>query len=106
MWAERNPDKRRALGRMSRRKRRARLDSVGGTHTYADLERIYMQQRGKCAVCKCSLANTRKEVDHIIPLALGGHNNASNLQYLCRPCNRAKAAKHPVQFAQERGLLL
>lgn len=105
-WTERNREKAREIGRMSRRKRRARLDSVGGTHTYADLDRIYRLQRGKCAICKCSLTNTPKEVDHIVPLALGGHNNASNLQYLCRPCNRAKSAKDPVQFAQERGLLL
>lgn len=105
-WAQANPDRVRAYGRISRRKRVAKLKSVGGEHTQDDLDRIYKQQRGKCAACKCSLAKVRKEVDHIVPLALGGHNNASNLQYLCRPCNRAKSAKDPIDFAQERGLLL
>lgn len=105
-WVERNPDKVRAIGRISRRSRRAREFEAGGSHTEADLARIFRQQGGKCAACKCSLSNACKEVDHIVPLALGGHNNASNLQYLCRPCNRAKSAKDPLQFAQERGLLL
>lgn len=105
-WIELNRDKRRSIGRISRRKRRAREFEAGGSHTREDLERIYQQQRGKCAACKCSLANARKEVDHIVPLSRGGHNNPSNLQYLCRSCNRAKSAKDPIEFAQELGLLL
>jgi 5-methylcytosine-specific restriction endonuclease McrA len=87
-------------------KRRARIIDAGGTHTPADLKRIYEHQGGKCALCKCLLSKVRAEVDHIVPLARGGHNGPSNLQYLCRPCNRAKSTKDPIEFAQERGLLL
>jgi hypothetical protein len=32
-------------------------------------------------------------VDHILPLALGGTNDLSNLQTMCRSCNCAKGAK-------------
>lgn len=96
-----NPEKFAAYGC----NRRARILEADGTHTDADLVRIFKQQRGKCALCKCNLGADR-EVDHIIPLARGGGNGPDNLQYLCRPCNRAKSTKDPIEFAQERGLLL
>lgn len=44
--------------------------------------------------------------DHIMPMDLGGSNDASNLQLLCQSCNSSKHAKHPVDFMQERGFLL
>lgn len=104
-WVRANPDKVRRIGRVSARNRRARLAGVGGSHTQADLKRIYAKQAGKCAICKCSLSRAIREVDHIMPIALGGHNGPDNLQYLCRPCNRAKGAKHPDDVAKERGML-
>jgi 5-methylcytosine-specific restriction endonuclease McrA len=33
------------------------------------------------------------ELDHVVPLALGGLDTEENLQALCRPCNRRKAAR-------------
>lgn len=105
-WAERNRDKVREMGRRSRRKRRAIQANVGGSHTAADLDRIFQRQRGKCALCKCSLAAVAKELDHIIPISRGGDNNPGNLQWLCRPCNRSKSNKDPIEFARERGALL
>lgn len=44
--------------------------------------------------------------DHIIPLDLGGTNDIRNIQLLCPPCNGEKHAKHPIDWAQENGLLL
>lgn len=96
-----NPEKFAAYGG----NRCARIIEAGGTHTATDLKRIFKQQRGKCALCKCKLGADR-EVDHIIPISRGGDNGPGNLQWLCRPCNRSKSNKDPVQFAQERGLLL
>ena len=43
-----------------------------------------------CAQCG---ATTNLEVDHIVPLARAGSNDPDNLQWLCRPCNRAKGAR-------------
>ena len=34
------------------------------------------------------------EIDHIVPLALGGENTTHNLRLACRRCNRSKGAKH------------
>ena len=43
----------------------------------------------KCVIC----GNTENlEVDHIVPLARMGTNDADNLQTLCRSCNRSKGA--------------
>ncbi len=45
---------------------------------------------GKCVKC----AGTHKlQVDHIFPFSLGGGNDESNLQCLCRKCNRSKGVK-------------
>lgn len=34
------------------------------------------------------------QVDHIIPYRLGGTDDSSNLQILCRRCNQSKGARH------------
>jgi 5-methylcytosine-specific restriction endonuclease McrA len=33
------------------------------------------------------------EIDHVVPVALGGINDATNLQPLCRVCNAIKGAR-------------
>lgn len=51
-------------------------------------ERVATKTRDCCAIC----GNPAKpgEVDHVIPLILGGKHRESNLQWLCRPCHAAK----------------
>jgi len=56
-------------------------------------ELVYLekQQNGRCALCGTLLIRTAKpEVDHVIPLALGGKSVLSNYQLLCRECNAGK----------------
>lgn len=40
-------------------------------------------------------APTNLQVDHILPVSKGGGNELSNLQTLCKPCNREKFDKVP-----------
>jgi hypothetical protein len=54
-------------------------------------------QEYKCNGCKV-LMSASYEVDHIIPLYLGGANNKFNLQALCRNCHGDKTAKDETGF--------
>ena len=44
---------------------------------------------------QCRYCGSRKKltIDHIKPLALGGSNELSNLQYLCSRCNSKKGSR-------------
>jgi 5-methylcytosine-specific restriction endonuclease McrA len=86
-------------------RRRGRKAQAGGSVTKADILRLKVAQRGRCAMCRISLRRGY-HLDHIMPLALGGFGGASNIQLLCAPCNLSKGARHPIDFAQARGLLL
>jgi 5-methylcytosine-specific restriction endonuclease McrA len=62
----------------------------------AALARAWDAVRGfwVCADCRIELrALVDVAVDHVIPLARGGANDAANLQVLCVRCNLKKGAK-------------
>lgn len=48
---------------------------------------------GECARCKRRLTSDEVTIDHVVPLSRGGMTEITNLQVLCRPCNRAKGNK-------------
>lgn len=91
--------------RRSVQNRRARRNDSEGTLSKDIAERLLTLQRGKCACCSQPLGSNY-ELDHIMPLALGGPNTDNNIQLLRRKCNRQKHAKHPIDFMQSRGFLL
>jgi hypothetical protein len=49
--------------------------------------------------CRKCGADSPLEIDHIIPISAGGESVESNLQVLCRRCNRAKRAGSNEKFA-------
>lgn len=77
--------------------RRARLRSADGVHTAKHIQAQYERQNGRCFYCDCGLG-AEYHRDHVIPLLLGGSNGPENLVVACPRCNRAKGAKHPVDF--------
>ena len=91
-------------GRISKRLRE-RSESPVGRGVVRHCRELLARQKWRCAVCRTDL-RVGKHLDHIFPLAAGGKSEIGNLQWLCPPCNLAKAAKLPHVFMQERGMLL
>lgn len=89
------------------RNKRARRAKAEGRHSLQDILRIERAQKGRCAYCRRKLGKrVQKQIDHIMPLAKGGSNNARNIQLACDDCNFEKRAQHPIDFARSRGLLV
>jgi hypothetical protein len=49
---------------------------------------VYARDGGSCRCCGSSL---NLEYDHITPFSCGGLNDVSNIQLLCKRCNRSKS---------------
>lgn len=75
----------------------------GATVGTVDLDRLWLEQDGRCGLCEKPLDRDLEwphplspSVDHIVPLALGGGHEQSNLQWACLVCNVRKGAKMPT----------
>ena len=84
--------------------RRARKAGAGGSHTADDLNAIRAAQtdgKGRliCWHCGNPIKGT-PHLDHWVPLAKGGTNDAGNLHYMHARCNLAKNAKHPSELGR------
>lgn len=99
-WIKRNTERTRVHKHNRRDRAGASKLSIGIVKKLLEL------QRGRCACCRSDVIKAKYHLDHIMPLALGGVNEDSNMQILCAPCNLSKHAKHPIEFMQQRGLLL
>lgn len=73
--------------------------------TTALRKRILERDGGRCRHCGVVVRESKvdrydrhpalAEIDHIVPVALGGPTVPGNLQLLCKTCNRRKGAKAP-----------
>jgi len=74
------------------RKRGRKL--ISGSTRYKVIQRA----RGRCEGCGFSIKKRPIEVDHIHPKSLGGKDDISNYQALCKKCNTQKNNKDNTDF--------
>lgn len=100
-WLAENPDKRRAISKAYKARRRAQEE--GGDST-ADLHKWEVAAKKVCHWCgvKCP---KKYHVDHYVPLSKGGAHAVANLVIACPRCNLTKNAKDPYEFAASVGRL-
>lgn len=90
--------------RIHRAMRKAKQRAV--TVERVDPLRVLERDRWRCQLCGIKTPRTKRgtlaanapEVDHIVPLALGGEHSYRNVQCACRGCNASKAATVRGQF--------
>lgn len=59
---------------------------------------VFNRDNYQCQSCGQTNLETNLSIDHIIPLALGGQNDLSNLQTLCFDCNQKKKHHFDPRF--------
>lgn len=69
-----------------------------GIANMQQLRALLDEQGYCCALCGVALDPDASELDHRIPRSQGGSDAASNLQWLCKPCNRAKGTMSNDDF--------
>lgn len=83
----------------AKHKLRAKKTGAGGSFTKEQWLRLKAKFDHKCAACGAAV---RLQVDHIISIANGGVSDISNIQPLCRSCNRKKGADTTDYRTQRR----
>lgn len=99
-WAKNNREK--VLAAKARR----RAKSGNNPFTANDILHIRKLQNKKCIYCHAKLTPAIEHIDHIVALANGGTNDKTNIQLLCSHCNKRKACRDHIKFAQSMGQLL
>jgi 5-methylcytosine-specific restriction endonuclease McrA len=61
--------------------------------TVPQIAALSQAQKGRCGICHMPLCAHDIEVDHIVPVALGGSDARRNLRLVHGVCNRAKGAR-------------
>lgn len=86
-WRKRDPEAARRRGYKARSARRARLLDAFVEHVDRDV--VFQRDGGTCGICGL-LIDGPMDVDHVVPLALGGEHSYANVRASHMACNRAR----------------
>lgn len=99
-WRNKNRQKTRDMNNA----RHARKRGNGGSFKVSQIREMKKEQGGICVYCPNTIIGKGNcHIDHILPVALGGSSDISNIQLLCPTCNMRKSAKHPDDWHSEIG---
>lgn len=87
-WRRRHPDLVTAYGRAHELKRRG----APGHATPKQIQERVAMWGWRCWICRVPW----EQIDHVIPIALGGSNWPANLRPICRACNMKKGMRRMV----------
>lgn len=65
---------------------------------------VHQMQNGVCGGCEASL-DGRFDIDHVIPLWMGGKHEPGNWLGMCQPCHKFKTARDAAQRAHVKRLI-
>jgi len=107
-------DKARALVSKESEKRKHQIKAAGsknrakrnGAFCAGKIEytKVFDRDKWRCRHCGCKVqkhnvkANDAAELDHIVPLSIGGPHTYSNVQTLCKSCNQSKHNRYAGQL--------
>lgn len=94
-WIEANPERVKEVGYNAARRRRSRLVAADGDLTAAVRDDVLAAWGDWCQRCG---STDHIQIDHIVPLSLGGSNDFDNLQPLCRTCNGWKGNRNDNDY--------
>jgi len=63
---------------------------------------VFIRDRFICHYCGMPLSPRTGQVDHVVPVAEGGADEAENLVSACGNCNRGKSSKSIAEWATAR----
>lgn len=70
-----------------------RARKFGCVYENVDRNRVFDRDGWRCQLCGVKVNKQTAELDHIVPMSLGGPHTYENTQCACGPCNRAKGAR-------------
>jgi 5-methylcytosine-specific restriction endonuclease McrA len=60
---------------------------------------VFERDEGICGICGEPVAREEFDVDHVIPLALGGEHSYANVRLSHVPCNRRRGRSVSLEAA-------
>lgn len=86
-WKMANPDRNRAI----RKFHKHRLRAMAGDSDITKTDLVNLFRAGSCPVCGVPMTSAvgpaQKQLDHIVPLNVGGRHVLANVRVICRTCN-------------------